>query len=554
MTAPAPTRSTTDLIAGLTRSSGRLAERRLFVAAVAAYALWTIGVVLGWTDGVDAAFGHPVLEPRSPAGQLAEVFASATHPFVIVAVTVSLALRSFRRRQRRLARALALASLGVPLWVVQQALYGRPRPSSLFSDSVTASLSAYPAGHMVAATILTWVLVTTANAQRRPGAARWKRRIFGAMLVTTVGVDQWAMGTESGTDLIGGQLLGIAVAVGALWFSRVATITGAWRPGRAVLPGRQAAVIYNPTKVLELDQFRRRVEFALSRSGWQPTLWLETLVDDPGRGMARAALARGVDLVLVAGGDGTVRTVCAELAGSAVPVGLVPAGTGNLLCRNLGIPLDEDDAIAVALRGVPTAIDMVRWTVDGQSRIFAVMAGVGLDAQIMRDTDPRLKTVLRGGAYVVAAAQQVMMPAFGATVTVDGVTCHDGDAVIAMVGNVGRLQGGIQLIPGASPTDGELDVLVASKAGLAGLIRPASAALRVATEPPPTHVRGQRVDVVLDRPVAYQLDGDMSGEAMAFTAEVLPHALLVMTPQPSVRRHFARPRHMPGSRHSAPRE
>jgi diacylglycerol kinase (ATP) len=93
---------------------------------------------------------------------------------------------------------------------------------------------------------------------------------------------------------------------------------------------RRCAVIYNPTKVS--DKFRALVEESLHRNGWGNTLWLETSVEDPGQAMTKQTLAVEVDLVIAAGGDGTIR-VADGLAHTAIPLGLVPAGTGNLLAR-----------------------------------------------------------------------------------------------------------------------------------------------------------------------------------------------------------------------------
>ena len=118
-------------------------------------------------------------------------------------------------------------------------------------------------------------------------------------------------------------------------------------------------MIYNPTKS-GLDLLRAAVKSAEERQHFAPSLWLETSIDDPGKGMAKEAIAAGVDLVIAAGGDGTVRSVAGAMRGSGVPLGLVPLGTGNLFARNLGVPVnDQDDAVVVAFSGVDRAVDVL---------------------------------------------------------------------------------------------------------------------------------------------------------------------------------------------------
>ena len=118
-------------------------------------------------------------------------------------------------------------------------------------------------------------------------------------------------------------------------------------------------MILNPIKVEDVGQFRTIVGSMAQESGWSEPTWQYTTVEDPGTGMAEQAAVSGADLVMVCGGDGTVREVCAELAGTGIPVGIIPAGTGNLLARNLDIPLYLRSAIDVALNGQDRAIDLV---------------------------------------------------------------------------------------------------------------------------------------------------------------------------------------------------
>ena len=116
--------------------------------------------------------------------------------------------------------------------------------------------------------------------------------------------------------------------------------------------------------------------------------------------------------MLVCGGDGTVREVCAELAGTGIPVGIVPAGTGNLLARNLDIPLYLRSAIDVALNGQDRAIDLVDVGGDGiEDTHFMVMAGMGFDAAIMEGVNEDIKTRVGWVAYVVSGLKSLMFPA-----------------------------------------------------------------------------------------------------------------------------------------------
>jgi diacylglycerol kinase (ATP) len=294
---------------------------------------------------------------------------------------------------------------------------------------------------------------------------------------------------------------------------------------------RRCAVIYNPTKVS--DKFRALVEEGLQRNGWSNTLWLETSVEDPGRAMTKQAVAEQVDLVIAAGGDGTIRYVAGGLAHTGIPLGLVPAGTGNLLARNLDLPLQEGDAIEVALDGQLHLIDLVEITVDDRAaEHFAVMAGIGVDAMMMDETDEDLKDNVGSAAYFIAAGKALGRLPVRMTVQLDTNRPVRRHAMLCVIGNVGTLRGNLTLIPGASPDDGLLDLYIASTRQFRHWIK---LALRLITRRPKKDDQvdqhtGKRVRIKIHGKDNYQLDGDVVGESTTLFAEIQPGALAICVP------------------------
>jgi diacylglycerol kinase family enzyme len=294
---------------------------------------------------------------------------------------------------------------------------------------------------------------------------------------------------------------------------------------------RRCAVIYNPTKVS--DKFHALVEDSLQRNGWSNTLWLETSVEDPGRAMTRQAVAEHVDLVIGAGGDGTIRYLADGLADTGIPLGLVPAGTGNLLARNLDLPLEEGDAIEVALSGRVHLIDLVKITVDDRPpEHFAVMAGIGIDAMIMDETDEDLKDKAGSAAYFVAAGKALGRLPVRMTVQLDTNRPVRRNAMLCVIGNVGTLRGNLTLIPGASPDDGLLDLYIASPRRFRHWVK---LALRLITrrakkDDQVDQHSGKTVRIIIDGKEDYQLDGDVVGESTTLFAEIQPGALAICVP------------------------
>ncbi|GAA1614815.1 diacylglycerol kinase family protein [Kribbella karoonensis] len=290
-------------------------------------------------------------------------------------------------------------------------------------------------------------------------------------------------------------------------------------------------MIVNPVKV-DGDEFRSTVQKALADRGFTEPLWLETTADDAGSAMARRAIDDHVDLVLVAGGDGTVRVVCAELARTAIPVAVLPGGTGNLLARNLGIPLELEEALTVLLDGPERRIDSVR--VEGDqlpADRFMVMAGLGLDAAIIDDAPDELKKHLGWAAYVISTLKNLNHPFVRVRITVDDRPPVRRRARTVVIGNVGTLQANIPLLPDAVPDDGLLDLVVLAPRRISHWPRLAlGLVIKSWRERHLERFTGRRIEVRADRAVRRQLDGDTVSDGATLVAEVDPSALVVRVP------------------------
>jgi diacylglycerol kinase family enzyme len=289
----------------------------------------------------------------------------------------------------------------------------------------------------------------------------------------------------------------------------------------------RVAVVAHRKKTLRgggLDALRA----ALAREGVQDPLWYEVGKSRKAPAKARRAVADGADLVLVWGGDGMVQRITGALAGSGTPVGLLPAGTANLLARNLGVPVDLGPAVRTALHGADRRIDL--GTFDGEH--FAVMAGVGFDAAIVGGADRRAKARLGRLAYFRAGLRGMRGPTVPARVTVDGEVWYHGPVSCVLLGNVGRITGGIPAFDDAEPDDGLLEVGVATAEGALQWARTLGRMALGRSERSPfvRITRGRTVDVRLDAPMPYELDGGARGTVRTFTASVEPGSLTVRVP------------------------
>ncbi len=302
--------------------------------------------------------------------------------------------------------------------------------------------------------------------------------------------------------------------------------------------GRVAAVIVNPTKFDDLKAVHATLSRVAAERGWDPPRFLETTEDDPGTGQARQAAADGTDLVCALGGDGTVRAVAAALVDTGTPLGLLPGGTGNLLARNLDLPVDDlAEAFRVCLDGKDKRIDVgiLDVTVPGDTQaepkdyIFLIMAGVGFDADVMAQAPEGLKAQVGWAAYIVSGLRNLNGSRFGARVIFDDEREIHRRIRSLIIGNVGRLQGGLELLPDAQADDGHLDVVLLAPKGIVGW---GAVLARVITKQRKGHHRVEHrrcssITVHLDRAQEVQLDGDPIGPGLILHARVKPLALAV---------------------------
>jgi len=273
-----------------------------------------------------------------------------------------------------------------------------------------------------------------------------------------------------------------------------------------------------------LPELRKR----LTAAGIDDDLWFEVPKSKQAPKRVRQAVKAGAERVLVWGGDGMVRRCIGELAGSDVLLGILPAGTANLLATNLGIPHDLARALDVALRGAPRPLDV--GTVNGER--FAVMAGAGFDGHMIRAADTSAKQRLGRLAYVVTGARATREAATRIRVRVDGKSWFSGRASCVLVGNVSTATAGLVLFDRARPDDGVLDVGIVTAQGSIEWLRVLGRAVRhhAAASPFVRVTRGAKVDVRLDRPLPYELDGGDRGSTRHLRFGVEPRAINVLVP------------------------
>ncbi|GAA1160912.1 diacylglycerol/lipid kinase family protein [Ornithinicoccus hortensis] len=303
----------------------------------------------------------------------------------------------------------------------------------------------------------------------------------------------------------------------------------------------RVVAILNPARS-RADRAVQLVHAACADRGWPAPTLLTTTVAEPGGAQARRAVAEGADLVVVGGGDGTVRAVAEVLGGTGLPLGILPLGTANLFARNLDLPRrDLTGAVRVALDGRLRGVDLgwACYTQQGpvgpvvsDETAFLVVLGIGHDADTVSAVDPGLKRRIRWAAYFLPGLRRLAAAPVDLAVRRDGGPEQQVRAWSLLVANCGRIPLGITVVPGARPDDGRLELALVAPPrvwhwvpiavqGLVGHRRPVCGL---------GYRQVGAVRVTAPGGVTIQVDGDPHPEVLAVSARVEPGALMVRVP------------------------
>lgn len=267
---------------------------------------------------------------------------------------------------------------------------------------------------------------------------------------------------------------------------------------------------------------------ALASEGFPDPIWYEVDKSRKAPARARKAFDKGADVVFVWGGDGSVQRCIDALAGRGAVIAILPAGTANLLATNLGVPKDLHEAVRIGLHGERRALDT--GSVNGEH--FAVMAGAGFDALMIKDADAGMKDRVGRVAYLWTGAKNLNTTRVKATVDVDGKRFFRGSTSCVLIGNVSKVLGGIEAFDGAQPDDGLLELGVVTAKNPVQWTRTLG---RVAIGKGETskfvHVtRGKRFRIRLNRRFPYELDGGARPAVKNLRVRVHPASITICVP------------------------
>ncbi|MEU6865510.1 diacylglycerol kinase family protein [Streptomyces sp. NPDC046876] len=519
-------------------------------------------------DGLNRSLAAHRGGPATPFSEWLSLLSGTQSVIALTLLAVATMLACSRGRWLReavfLAGAVAAQST-VFLLVTMVVERSRPHVPQLDAAPPTSS---FPSGHVGASVALFGGLAVLV-ALRVRGERRWLRHALVTALLLIpllVAFSRVYRGMHHPSDVVGGLLNGAcillvmthalllparprpparadfgAVPAGCLPTESLPAARAASHDGAT---GRAVVVRHPHGCGAELAE---RVRDILRRHGYADQTWTATSAEHAAGGLGERIADEDPALVVVCGGDGTVRACADLLADTGIPLAVVPCGTGNLLARNLRLPADPGAALEAALSGQTARIDAGRIRADGfGSARFTVMAGAGFDAAMVGDASERAKERLGWAAYVLSAARHLGDSRMRLSIRLDGGPVRERRARMVVIGNVSSLQGGLPLLPDARPDSGRLEVVLLDPRGVRGWL--AAAKHLGARMLPGRAVSGPggaygtvaggaleyfsavRVDIRFARPQPRELDGDVIGAGTRLSAEVEPGALRIWLP------------------------
>ncbi|TDE91464.1 diacylglycerol kinase [Occultella glacieicola] len=315
----------------------------------------------------------------------------------------------------------------------------------------------------------------------------------------------------------------------------------------------RAVVVHNPLK-MSPARLARALAREESRAGWAASRLVATAPEESTDSLRERILAEPADVVIAVGGDGTVRATVEAVIGQSLPLGLWPVGTTNLAARNLGLSmLDPGAALRAAFGTVERAVDVGRLTADltdGRRlrKVFVVLAGFGVDAQMVVHTSMAMKRQFGWLAYVDGVRRGVTRSdRFELTYSLDRAEPRAVRAHTFAIGNGGSLPAGLTLLPDAVIDDGELDVLLLRPEGASGwrdlarwfftengLVQRIRRTNGHRSDVPRGEsvlmARTQEVRLTVRHGEDFQIDGEYLGKVVALRVVVMPGALRVRVP------------------------
>lgn len=295
--------------------------------------------------------------------------------------------------------------------------------------------------------------------------------------------------------------------------------------------GRKVALICNPVSGRRRGRRPHQIQAAreeLERAGMSVSIYQTTCAGE-GAELARKAIQAGAELILVCGGDGTMNDVAGALAGTPIPMGVLPCGTANVLARELGVPLDVPAAARLIPQSIPRRVALGR---AGQ-RYFILMAGVGFDAHVVRTVSWRCKRLFGMAGYVMEALRQLMFsPPRPFLLTADSRQYRATFACIARA----QYYGPVRLLREANLFSDNFYVYCFNSVNpvryllyTAALLTAQHTRLRDFSGFSTQNVRCEQISAT---PTFVQVDGEPAGE-LPCSIEIVPDALTLLIPPPT---------------------